>query len=75
MGLYIQLAADDLLPRSAATIKTELKQGYNCKMELVKRALQNLLLFIHVMSDNWMPPNSQGVKGFMVQFVTEDHGL
>lgn len=36
---YIRPAADDLLPRSAGAIRIDLKQGYDCKQELVKRAL------------------------------------
>lgn len=72
---YIRPAADDLLPRSAGAIRIDLKQGYDCKQELVKRALQNSLSSIHVVPDNWTSPNSLGVIGFTVQFVTEDHGL
>ncbi|EJP61141.1 putative transposase [Beauveria bassiana ARSEF 2860] len=72
---YIQPAADDLLPRSGDIVKNDLKQGYDCKQEFVKRALQNSLSSIHIVPDNWTSPNLLGVLGFTVQFVTEDHGL
>ncbi|CEJ95262.1 hypothetical protein VHEMI10752 [[Torrubiella] hemipterigena] len=72
---YIRPAADDLLPKSAGTIKIDLKQGYDCKREFVKRALQNSLSSIYIVPDNWTSPNGLGAIGFMVQFVTEDYGL
>lgn len=72
---YIRPAADDLLPKSAGRIKIDLKQGYDCKREFVKRALQNSLSLIHVVPDNWTSPNGLGAIGFTVQFVTEEHGL
>ncbi|KJZ68549.1 hypothetical protein HIM_12056 [Hirsutella minnesotensis 3608] len=72
---YIRPAADDLLPRSAGSIRNDLQQGYNSKKEYVKRALQNALSSIHIVPDNWTSPNCLGVIGFTVQFVTEDHGL
>ncbi|KAK2468861.1 hypothetical protein H9L39_19453 [Fusarium oxysporum f. sp. albedinis] len=72
---YICPAADDFLPRSGDTIKNDLQWGYDNKKEFVKRALQNALSSIHIVPDNWTSPNSLGVIGFTVQFVTEDHGL
>ncbi|KJZ68958.1 hypothetical protein HIM_11655 [Hirsutella minnesotensis 3608] len=72
---YIRPAADDLLPRSADTIRSDLQRGYDGKKEFVKRALQNALSSIHIVPDNWTSPNCRGVIGFTVQFVTEDHGL
>ncbi|OAQ61335.1 transposase-like protein [Purpureocillium lilacinum] len=72
---YILPAADDLLPRSADTIKNDLQRCYDVKKEFVKRALQNAVSSIHIVPDNWTPPNCLGVIGFTVQFVTEDHGL
>jgi hypothetical protein len=72
---YLRPAADDLLPRSGDTVKTDLQWGYDNKKEFVKRALQNALSSIHIIPDNWTSPNGLGVIGFTVQFVTEDHGL
>jgi hypothetical protein len=72
---YIRPAADDLLPRSGDTVKSDLQWGYDNKKEFVKRALQNALSSIHIVPDNWTTPNCLGVIGFTVQFVTEDHGL
>ncbi|OAQ57667.2 transposase-like protein [Pochonia chlamydosporia 170] len=72
---YLRPAADDLLPRSGDTVKTDLQWGYDNKKEFVKRALQNALSSIHIIPDNWASPNGLGVIGFTVQFVTEDHGL
>ncbi|UNI16666.1 hypothetical protein JDV02_003083 [Purpureocillium takamizusanense] len=45
---YILPAADDLLPRSADTIKNDLQRGYDVKKEPVKRALQNAVSSIHI---------------------------
>ncbi|KAI7770097.1 hypothetical protein LZL87_013720 [Fusarium oxysporum] len=72
---YLRPAADDLLPRSANTVKADLQWGYDNKKEFVKRALQNALSSVHIVPDNWTSPNCLGVIGFTVQFVTEDHGL
>ncbi|KAL5592831.1 hypothetical protein FOBRF1_013139 [Fusarium oxysporum] len=72
---YLRPAADDLLPRSANTVKADLQWGYDNKKEFVKRALQNALSSVHIVPDSWTSPNCLGVIGFTVQFVTEDHGL
>ena len=72
---YICPAADEFLPRSGDTVKSDLQWGYDNKKELVKRAMQNALSSIHIIPDNWTSPNCLGVIGFTVQFVTEDHGL
>ena len=72
---YICPAADDFLPRSGDTVKSDLQWGYDNKKELVKRVMQNALSSIHFIPDNWTSPNCLGVIGFTVQFVTEDHGL
>lgn len=72
---YLCPAADDLLPRSANTVKADLQWGYDSKKEFVKRALQNALSSVHIVPDNWTSPNCLGAIGFTVQFVTEDHGV
>lgn len=72
---YICPAADEFLPRSGDTVKSDLQWGYDNKKELVKRVMQNALSSIHFIPDNWTSPNCLGVIGFTVQFVTEDHGL
>ncbi|KID81002.1 Ribonuclease H-like protein [Metarhizium guizhouense ARSEF 977] len=54
---YLRPAADDLLPRSGDTVKTDLQWGYDNKKEFVKRALQNALSSIHIIPDNWTSPN------------------
>lgn len=72
---YIRPVADDLLPRSAGTVKIDLQNAYDNKKEFIKRALQNALSSIHIVPDNWTSPNCLGVIGFTAQFVTEDHGL
>jgi hypothetical protein len=71
---YLCSAADDLLPRSANTVKADL-QGYNSKKEFVKRALQNALSSVHIVPDNWTSPTCLGAIGFTVQFITEDRGV
>ena len=72
---YIRPAADDLLPTCGDTVKHDLKRAYGNKKEFAKRALQNALSAIHIVPDNWTSPNSFGVLGLTVQFVTEDQGL
>ncbi|KJZ68113.1 hypothetical protein HIM_12500 [Hirsutella minnesotensis 3608] len=71
---YICPAANDLLPTSGDTIRSDLQRGYDGKREFVRRALQNALSSIHIVPDNWTSANHLGVIGFTVQFVTEDHG-
>lgn len=53
---FIYPAADDLLPRSADTIRSDLQRGYDGKKEFFKRGFQIALSSIHIVPDNWTSP-------------------
>lgn len=72
---YLNPAANDLLPRSHSTIRSEVTLSYETKKIIVQQALRESVSKIHLNIDCWTSPNNLPILGVVGHFVHRTEGL
>ena len=70
---FINSTANDLLPRSSSTIRTDLKWAVDIRSAAIRDALAAANSKIHLICDAWTSPNGYAVWGVQASFLDNQY--